>query len=184
VRDPHRGGSGIRYLALDRREFLGACASVALWPLLGGASRASAADALPHALLESSPFVYISPLRADGSESKCHGEVWFGWIGGAVVINTAPTTWKSRAVAKGRDRARIWVGDHGRVKQMIGQSDAFRSAPHFDARVESVVKDENLIERLLALYAVKYPREIDRWRDEMRDGYKSGDRLLLRYTPV
>jgi hypothetical protein len=148
------------------------------------AGRASAAEPLPTALLESSPFVYISPLRKDGSESTCHSEVWFGWIDGAVVINTAPTTWKSRALASGRDRARIWVGDHGRVKQMLGKNEAFRGAPHFDARVESVVKDEKLIERLLAIYAVKYPKEIDQWRDKMRAGYKSGDRLLLRYTPV
>ena len=161
-----------------------ASAGVALWPLLGGARSARAADALPTALLESSPFVYISPLLADGRESKCHGEVWYGWIDGAVVINTAPTTWKSRALAAGRKRARIWVGDHGRVKQMIGSNDEFRKAPHFDARVESVKGDEALLDRLLAVYEKKYPREIANWRDKMRDGYKSGERLLLRYTPV
>ena len=171
---------------IARREFLGACAGIALWPLLRRASAAheGEAHALPAALLESSPYVYISPLLADGRESTCHSEVWYGWIDGAVVINTAPTTWKSRALAKGRDRARIWVGDHGRVKQMIGKNEAFRSAPHFDARVESVKNGEALLERLLALYAKKYPAEIDKWRDKMREGYKSGDRLLLRYTPV
>ena len=44
--------------------------------------------------------------------------------------------------------------------------------------------DEALLERLLALYEKKYPREIASWRDKMRDGYTSGERLLLRYTPV
>lgn len=161
-----------------------ASAGVALWPLLGGARSARAADALPTALLESSPFVYISPLLADGRESRCHGEVWYGWLDGAVVINTAPTTWKSRALAAGRSRARIWVGDHGRVKQMIGSNDAFRSAPHFDATAESVKGNRALLDRLLALYEKKYPREIANWRDDMRDGYESGKRLLLRYTPV
>ena len=182
--DPRgRGGPGIRHL-IDRRGFLGACAGLALWPVLRGATPARAAAAVPHALLESSPFVYISPLRADGGESTCHSEVWFGWLDGAVLINTAPKTWKARALAVGRDRARIWVGDHGRVKQMIGTNDAFRSAPHFDARVDSVKGGEALVDRLLALYAKKYPREIANWRDKMRDGYKSGDRLLLRYTPL
>ena len=142
------------------------------------------AESLPTQLLESSPFVYISPLLADGAESKCHSEVWYAWVDGAVVINTAPTTWKSRALAAGRDRARIWVGDHGRVKQMIGTNQAFRSAPRFDARAESVKQDEKLLEKLLALYEKKYPREIASWRDKMRAGYHSGDRLLLRYTPV
>ena len=149
-----------------------------------GASRALAEDALPSELLAKSPFVYISPLRKDGGESKCHSEVWYGWIDGAVVINTAPTTWKSRALAAGHDRARIWVGDHGRVKRMIGTNDAFRSAPHFDAKVESVKSGEALLERLLAVYAKKYPREIANWQNTMRDGYRSGQRLLLRYTPV
>ena len=161
-----------------------ASAGVALWPLFGAARSARAADALPTALLESSPFVYISPLGKDGGESKCHSEVWYGWIDGAVVINTAPTTWKSRALSVGRDRARIWVGDHGRVKQMIGTNDAFRSAPHFDAKVESVKGGEALVERLLIVYEKKYPREIASWRDKMRAGYHNGERLLLRYTPV
>ena len=161
-----------------------ASAGVALWPLFGGARSARAADALPTAQLGSSPFVYISPLLADGRESKCHGEVWYGWIDGAVVINTAPTTWKARALAAGHDRARIWVGDHGRVKQMIGSNEAFRSAPHFDARVDSAKKDSALLDKLLAVYEKKYPREIASWRDKMRDGYHSGERLLLRYRPV
>ena len=128
--------------------------------------------------------MYISPLLANGSESKCHSEVWYAWIDGAVVINTAPTTWKSRALAAGRDRARIWVGDHGRVKQMFGANEAFRSAPHFDARVESVKGGEALLDKLLAAYEKKYPREIENWRDTMRAGYRNGQRLLLRYTPV
>jgi hypothetical protein len=183
VRDPlRRGGPGIRHL-IHRRGFLVASAGVALWPLVG-ARGARAADALPTELLESSPFVYISPLLADGRESQCHSEVWYGWIDGAVVINTAPTTWKSRALAAGRNRARIWVGDHGRVKQMIGTNDAFRSAPHFDAKVESVKGGEPLLDKLLAVYGKKYPREIANWRDKMREGYHNGARLLLRYTPV
>jgi hypothetical protein len=67
---------------------------------------------------------------------------------------------------------------------MIGRNEAFRSAPHFDARAESVKNDEALLDRLLALYDRKYPREIAKWRDDMRQGYLSGERLLLRYTPL
>jgi hypothetical protein len=135
-------------------------------------------------LLEESDFVYISPLLANGQESTCHGEVWYGWLDGAVVINTAPSTWKSRALAKGHDRARVWVGNHGRWKRMLGNNEAFRAAPHFDARGESVKGDGALLDALLALYEKKYPAEIASWRDKMRDGYHSGERLLLRYTPI
>ena len=127
--------------------------------------------------------MYISPLRSDGSESTCHGEVWFAWLDGAVVINTAPGTWKARALERGLDRARIWVGDHGRWKGLLGTSDAFRQAPRFDARARSV-RDEALLDRLLAAYERKYPDEIDAWRDRMRRGYHEGKRLLVRYEPI
>lgn len=199
MRHPRRrGGAGIRDLTrarglpgrLDRRAFLGACAGLALWPLAGPLARtARAADAvgasgdLPVQALEKSGFVYISPLRSDGSESTCHGEVWFAWLDGAVVINTAPGTWKARALERGLDRARIWVGDHGRWKGLLGTSDAFRQAPHFDARVRSV-RDEALLDRLLAAYERKYPDEIGAWRHRMRSGYHEGKRLLLRYERV
>lgn len=132
--------------------------------------------------LEKSEFVYVSPLRSDGSESTCHGEVWYGWLDGAVVINTAPGTWKARALAKGLDRARIWVGDYGRWKRMLGTSDDFRKGPSFYARAERS-RDEALLERLLALYDEKYPEEIGRWRDRMRQGFHDGSRLLVRYVP-
>ena len=191
MRHPHRrGGSGIGHL-IRRRELLLAGAGAALWPSLwAGPGRADEAaeppepPALPVPLLEQSGFVYISPLLADGRESRCHGEVWFGWLDGAVVINTAPSTWKSRALARGLRRARIWVGDHGRWKQLLGRNEAFRAAPAFEAEAESVAGDPQLLERLLALYDRKYPDEIGRWRDEMRTGYATGARLLLRYRPL
>ena len=162
-------------------------AGAALWPLLGGADEHAGADAakeLPAGLLEESGFVYISPLLSDGSESTCHGEVWYGWVDGAVVINTAPSTWKSRAWRRGLRRARIWVGDHGRWKRLLGRNEAFRRAPSFEAEVERVEGDAELLERLLALYEKKYPEEIASWRDEMRTGYITGARWLLRYRPV
>jgi hypothetical protein len=110
--------------------------------------------------------------------------VWFAWLDGAVVINTAPTTWKSRALAAG-PHARADLGRRSRPREADARqrNEAFRSAPHFDARVESVKNGDALLERLLALYEQKYPREIANWRDKMRAGYQSGDRLLLRYTP-
>jgi hypothetical protein len=161
---------------------------MALWPLAARAAspRRVAAEAVlaPElaAALESSPYVYVSPLRSDGSESTCHGEVWFAWLDGAVVLTTASTAWKARAVARDLDRARIWVGDHGRWKAMVGRNEAFRAAPSFVARA-SVVKDAALVERMLASYEKKYPAEIGRWRDRMRAGNADGTRVLIRYTP-
>jgi hypothetical protein len=133
--------------------------------------------------LAESPYVYVSPLRSDGEESRCHGEVWFGWIDGAVVLNTGSETWKARSVRRGRDRARIWVGDFGRWKGKLGKNEDFRSGPAFDARAE-FVEDVRVLDRLLAQYDEKYPAEIGKWRDRMRNGFADGSRSLIRYRPL
>ncbi len=176
---------------IDRRSFVAATLAGRAAPttLLSMASRPlRAADraAFPPELeraLERSEFVYVSPLRASGAESRCHGEVWYGWLDGGVVLITGKSTWKARSLRRGLDRARIWVGDHGRWKQFFGHNEKFREAPHFDARAEAV-RDRKLLDGLLALYETKYPEEIADWRVRMRDGYESGDRVLIRYRPL
>ena len=175
---------------IDRRTFLGAAGAVLLWPAAHalGAHHAkkethAAPDGLSEEVLRKTGFVYVSPLQKDGSESTCHGEVWYAWLDGAVVVITSRDTWKARAVAKGRNRARIWVGDHGRWKKMIGRNEAFRKAPSFDA-VATAVKDDHVLDRLLATFEEKYPDEIANWRDRMRNGYQDGSRVLIRYQPA
>jgi hypothetical protein len=108
--------------------------------------------------------------------------VWFGWLGGAAVVITATTTWKARSLARGLTQARVWVGDHGRWKQMLGRDEGFRAAPSCLTRAEQS-KDAKLLNELLALYDVKYPKEIASWRDKMRAGFADGSRVLIRYVP-
>ena len=181
MRDPRRrGGSGIRHL-IHRREFLLGALAAALAPR--ALARAAASEPTLDAALEASGFVYVSPLRADGQESSCHGEVWFGWLDGAVVLITARDRWKARAVLRGLDRARIWVGDHGTWKQLVGKSEDFRKAPSFDARA-AIAKEASLLERLIGIYERKYPAEIGDWRDRFRQGLADGSRVLIRYTPL
>ena len=134
-------------------------------------------------LLESSPFVYISPLRRSGRESTCHGEVWYGWLDGTVVIITSTGSWKARALERGLDRARLWVGDHGRWKGWLWNNEAFREAPSFDARAK-IDADADLLERLMQGYREKYPEEIRSWEPRMRAGFERGDRVLIRYVPI
>jgi hypothetical protein len=181
-------------LRRERRSFLRLLAAGALaqgvvgwWPS-GGAARAakSAAPALPPAtrsLLEKSPYVYVSPLRVDGGESSCHGEVWYGWLDESVVLITATTAWKARALSSGRDRARLWVGDHGPWKKALGTNEEFRSAPHFEARAERV-EDAQVLERLMQDYRRKYPAGIGKWEPRMRSGFADGTRVLIRYSPI
>jgi len=177
-----RGGPGIRNL-IDRRSFLGGSLGLLLWPL--ALPRRAGAAALSEELqraLASSPLVYVSPLRSDGSESRCHGEVWFGWIDGAVIVNTGADGWKARSVRRGLDHARIWVGDFGRWKRTLGTNEAFRNGPSFDARAD-IVTEVRILDQLLALYGQKYPNEIARWGERMRQGFADGSRVLVRYRP-
>jgi hypothetical protein len=175
------GGAGGERL-LTRRGLiqlgLGAAAALA-WSVR---SRAAGPGADVKALLEKSGFVYVSPLLASGAESRCHGEVWYGWLDGSVVLITANDSWKARALARGLSRARIWVGDHGRVGRVV-KSEAFRAAPSFEAHA-SESKDAALLDRLMAAYRVKYPAEIGTWEPRMRAGFASGDRILIRYEPT
>jgi len=135
-------------------------------------------------LLDDSPFVYISPLKKDGGESTCHGELWYAWIDDAVVVTVASDRWKATALSRGLDRARIWVGAHGTWKTWYGgTNEAFRGAPNFVARAERA-RDDALLERLLERYETKYPDEIADWREPMRKGNADGSRILLRYVPV
>jgi hypothetical protein len=181
VRDPRRRGRpGVRHL-IDRRTFLLASLAGAFAPR-ALARAAELARPLEEAL-ERSRFAYVSPLRSDGRESTCHGEVWFGWLDGAVVVITGRERWKARALARGLDRARLWVGDHGQWRRLVGSSEEFRRAPSFEARA-ALAQDPALLERLLAAFERKYPDEIGRWRDRMRQGFADGSRVLIRYTPA
>jgi hypothetical protein len=167
---------------ITRRELieLGLAALAALaWPQRARAALAPDVTGL----LERSEFVYVSPLKSDGSESRCHGEVWYGWLDNDVVLITSHTSWKARALARGLGRARIWVGNLGRVGRVLGSGDAFRKGPSFEARGRKA-EDAALLERLMTTYRRKYPKEIEKWERDMRSGFASGDRVLIRYAPL
>jgi hypothetical protein len=167
-----------------RRTFLLGLLAVPLLRLLPARrARAAALPAEAKAALPSSPFVYVSPLRSDGRESTCHAEVWYGWIDGRVLLITSSDGWKARALARGLDRARLWVGDHGRWKRLGIAREDFRKAPSFDARA-SKVSDPALLDRLMAEFRRKYPAEIGKWEPRMRAGFADGGRTLIAYEPL
>lgn len=189
-----RGRAGLGNL-IDRRGFLRGSFRVLVGTttgsgLLSASARSALATSPPTApadslekALEKSAFVYVSPLKANGEESTCHGEVWFGGLEGGAVLITATSSWKAKSLARGLNRARVWVGDHGRWKGWLSNHEDFRVAPWFDARAERV-RDDAMLERLLALFEQKYPAEIDAWREKMRSGYRDGTRILIRYARI
>lgn len=179
-------------IGFDRRQFLAAAAATLAWPIVArsddGPKRdrtaQSALGARALDALSTSPYVYVSPLLASGRESTCHGEVWFAWLDGSVVTSTSTGSWKARSIEAGRQRARLWVGDHGRWKGVLGRNESFRRAPSFLAEGRFVAEPGPLLDRLLAVYEVKYPGEIARWRDRMRREVADAERVVIRYAPV
>ena len=170
---------------LSRRELLWR-AGLALGALALPASPARAEeqpvvlDARTLGALEQSLLVYVSPLKRDGSESRCHGEVWFFHDRGDVVLATAKDTWKARALERDLDRARIWVGDFGPVADA---GEKYRQAPSFVA-LASRDRDPEVFERLLAKFGKKYPDAWDKWEPRFRKGYADGSRIVIRYSPL
>ncbi len=179
TRNPTAPASDAATPRVPRRRVLQAGAALSLGLAGLPFARRASAGTLDEAL-RTSPFVYVSPLDAKGRESTCHGEVWYGWLDDTVVLVTERSTWKSRALLKGLDRARIWVGDYGIWKRWWGTNESFRAAPKFDA-IATQVRDDALMERLMQTFAAKYPDEFSDWEEDMRSGYASGKRLLIRY---
>ena len=165
--------------SIDRRTFVvGAAASLAAmaWPIGARAEAGAGNTALEKALARSS-VVYLSPLKSDGSESVCHGEVWYVTEGGDVLVVTAADRWRAVAISSGLDRARLWVGEHGVWKRA---AKAWESDPTVDAtgRIEG---DREAHARALTAFGSKYAREWGKWGPRFEKGLASGERVLIRY---
>ncbi|MFP6640439.1 MAG: hypothetical protein VCC04_09365 [Myxococcota bacterium] len=182
---PDRGGAPGQ--DWTRRDFL--IGAGALWGasslalparVLAEATATFSLSAEAKAALTKTPLVYISPLLAGGGESRCHGEVWFFDDEGDVVIFASKESWKVRALALGRDQARIWVGDFGPVS---GAGDRYRKAPNFLSQAELDPSSE-AFERLMKSYSQRYADEWGKWGPRFRKGYEEGTRTLIRYRPV
>ena len=77
-------------IPISRRVFLYSAAALSAKLVLPVRAFADSRTAVQNAL-EKSPLVYISPLQSDGSESTCHGEVWFVIDGDDLLVVTNPT---------------------------------------------------------------------------------------------
>lgn len=117
--------------------------------------------------LKTSKFVYISSTRKDGSLSR-PAEIWFMYHDGAVYVGTSPKSWRAKRIGWKRPQAKIWVG----------KSDG----PSFMA-TGTFVNDVAMQDLLLKTFAQKYPDGWGKWEKSFRDGFKDGNRVLIKYTP-
>jgi len=170
--EPSSGGG------LTRRGFLGALAgagAVALSPRLAWPAEPSAFEQAAR----TSALVYVTPLRSDGSESRCHAEVWFVADGADLLVVTNRERWRAAAIARGLGRARLWVGEHGVWTRANG---AWKASPTRDASA-AIVSEPEAHARALTLFGSKYSGEWKKWGPRFEEGLASGDRVLIRYTP-
>lgn len=117
--------------------------------------------------LAGATYVYVQSERKSGEMGK-PAEIWFFVEHGVVYVGTRPTSWRVRRIQAGRTKARIAVGS--------------ANGPSFEA-TGAIVKDPAVQERMMAAYATKYPDGWAKFEDGFREGFKTGDRVLVAYTP-
>jgi hypothetical protein len=136
--------------------------------LLVAAGAAAKLPAGVEAALRDAKYVYVQSERKTGDWSK-PSEIWFHHEDGKVYVATRPTSWRVRRIGWKRTKARVAVGKP--------------DGPSFVARGDLVKGDRALEDRLMADYAKKYPEGWGKFEQAFRDGFKSGDRVVVRYTP-
>jgi hypothetical protein len=161
---------------ISRRTILGAGASVVAMSL---APIRLFAQMMPTGAMQESKLIYLTPIRSDGSESKCQAEVWFVADGSDIYVVTSSTSWRARAIGNGLTAARIWVGDLGQWKSTEGK---YRSLPKLETK-GSVVVDETRRTRVLELFGSKYSLYWLLWGPRFKSGLKDGSRQMFRYRP-
>ncbi len=172
---------------LTRRNFLSGAAALSSTLLLPAhrvwshEGEFHLSETAKQATTESST-IYISPLRSDGTESKCHAEIWFVPHDGDLLVVTPSDAWRSRAVKKGLDKARIWVGTFGNWKRSGGK---YKSAPTFLAKASIVPQGDVAIAKCLANMGEKYATTgWETYGTPFRKGTKDGSRVVIRYSPT
>ncbi len=167
-------------MATTRRELLcyaSASLAIGLLPKIAGATTSLPEGAVT--ALTGSDVIYLTPIKSNGEESKCHAEIWFAYDGNDVFVVSASDTWRTRAIRQGLTQARIWVGDFG---VWTKSKERYRSAPGFTA-IGEIEADPGEHERVLDLYGDKYTLQWIMWGRRFRNSLKDGTRTMLRYRP-
>ncbi len=168
-------------MRLTRRNFLMAGTALALMPRVARAE-ASALSEKTRDALGTSPLVYASALKRDGSESRCHAEVWFVRDGDGALVVTSAEAWRARAIGKGLTRARLWVGDFG---AWSGKADDSRYQAGLAFLAEaSLEKSQAAHDHALVLFGSKYTKEWGSWGPRFKNGLADGSRVLIRYRAI
>lgn len=160
---------------MRRRQLLIATLAIPAIPTFAKSISVKAANGLTESRL-----VYLTPLKTDGDESACQGEVWFAYSKDAIYVNTQAEAWRAEAIRKGLTDTRMWVGDVGMWKQVDG---AYKELPKIRAS-GSIVKDSEEWDAVFPAFGEKYSDEWPTWGPRFKNGLENGSRVLLKYTEI
>ena len=160
---------------LSRRRIVLGASLTPFLPLLG-----EVVDSTQEALTKSR-LIYLTPIKSDGSESKCKGEIWFLYDGDSHVhVVTQYEAWRANAIRQGLTSARIWVGEFG-IWTRAG--DSYRTAP--ELMLEGAIEDDvSAQDTVLSTMGEKYTDEWGVWGPRFREGLRDDSRVMLRYKIV
>lgn len=126
--------------------------------------------------LKSSKLIYLTPIKSDGEESKCQGEVWFIYLDSKIYVTTATDAWRAEAIRKDLTKARIWIGEYGPWSRA---KEKYKEAP--ELMIEGkLFEDQNQFPEILEAFNEKYPDE-GRYPRVFKEEIESGKRVVLRY---
>lgn len=165
---------------MNRREhLLSLGALIGSSALISSPGRANeAAGALP-AEADNSRVIYVTPLKKDASESTCQSEVWFLRDGGDLYVVTQSEAWRARAISRGLDVAKVWIGDVG----VWSRNPEYRDLPFVLTRA-SIIKDPAVHTSMLDKFGGKYSDEWPVWGPRWAEGLADGSRVMIRYQLV
>ena len=156
---------------INRRRYLQISAGAAV----AAATPFARGRELPAAVAESD-LIYLTPIRSDGTESRCQAEIWFVHDRGDLVVVTASDAWRARAVERGLQSTRIWIGDVGEWNSKA----RYKKLPVVMANA-SIDRDPATHTRVLGRFGEKYPLQWMLWGPKFENGLTDGSRVMLRY---
>ena len=127
-----------------------------------------------------SHLIYLSPLKSDGSLSRCQAEVWYVQSEEDMYVVTDSSAWRAQAPTRGLTRTQVWVGDVGVWSRSGGK---YKDLPSVTAEAQ-LVADPVAHARLLERFGTKYSSEWGTWGPRFKNGLADGSRVMLRYSPV
>ena len=126
--------------------------------------------------LETSKLIYLTPIKSDGEESKCQGEVWFVYMDSNIYVTTDTDAWRAEAIRKELTEARIWIGEYG---QWSRAKEKYKEAPELMIEGE-IFEDKEKFPEILEAFNEKYPGE-GPYPRVFKEEIDEGKRVILKY---